>query len=102
MSVTYGASRSAALRFTTPKDPSDVVVYSFDFTNELATGETLSTRTVTVASGLTNDADAISGNKVNVTLSGGVAGTDYTVLCQATTSTGRTLNVTGIVQVRQR
>lgn len=99
--------------FTDPKDPADVDSFKFDFkalqngnglSNFLATAETILTRTVTVDAGITKDSDAITdtNTSVTVTLSGGSDNIDYTIACKITTSTGRTIERSAVVQVRQR
>jgi hypothetical protein len=75
---------------------------TFDFTSQLAVGETLTTQAVTasVYSGLDpNPAALISGaaSVVNLTqvqqlLTGGVVGVIYKLLCTVTTSLGQTLS----------
>ena len=72
------------------KDPQEALDYVFDFTDDLTTGETLTTRTVTVTSGLTLDSDSLSTPKVTAKLSGGAVGDRHTVKCLVTTSGGRT------------
>jgi hypothetical protein len=87
------------------KDPNAVLDYVFDWgTDYLAVGETISTRTVTVDTGLTKDSDSITGGSTSVTvwLSGGTAGVSYQVTCRITTSSGRTDDWTITVKVQQR
>jgi hypothetical protein len=74
---------------------------AFDFTSQLAVGETLSgpVVTATVYSGLDpNPAALVSGaasiinsTQVRQLLTGGVVGVIYELLCQVTTSLGQTL-----------
>lgn len=92
------------------KDPNAVLDYKFDWgtaANDkpwLASGETIASRTVTVASGITRDSDGItdSGKSVTVWLSGGVAGNDYTVTCRIVTSAARTDERTMTIRCRER
>ena len=95
------------------KDPEAVLDYKFDFANTtnggdkpdwLESGETISTRTVTVDSGITKDSDSITdaGTSVTVWLSGGTAGQNYKVVCRIVTSASRTDERTMIIQVRER
>jgi hypothetical protein len=95
------------------KDPSAVLDYKFDWkakTNStgqsdwLASGETLSTKTITADSGITVDSSALSDTNTSVTvwLSGGTAGDDYTVACLITTSASRTDERSITVKCRQR
>ena len=101
--------------FSDPKDPDEVLDFKWDFaalTNEadgatedyLASGETISSKTVTAQSGITVDSSSITDSNTSVTvwLSEGTAGTDYEVECKVVTSASRTVVRTGIVQVRER
>ncbi len=74
------------------KDPQSVMDYTIDYSNFLASGDALSSHTITVDTGITKDSSSIvTGNKkVTMTLSGGTAGTTYTIKISATTSDGFT------------
>lgn len=89
---------------TYQKDPSAVLDWIFDWSTWLATGETITARTVTVATGLTKDSDAITdaSKKVTVWLSGGTAGQSYTVACAITTSSARIDERTITIRVDHR
>jgi len=95
------------------KDPSAVLDYKYDWaaltngtgsSDWLAAGETIATRTVTVETGITKDSDAITDANTSVTvwLSGGTAGTEYTVACLIVTSAGRTDERSILIQVEDR
>jgi len=95
------------------KDPNSVLDYVFDFaasTNGtgagdwLASGETISTKTVTADTGITVDSSSITDSNTSVTvwLSGGTAGTSYDVACKAVTSGSRTVERTMIIKVETR
>lgn len=95
------------------KDPNAVLDYKFDWkalangsgdSNWLADGETITSKTVTPATGITKDSDTLTDTNTSVTvwLSGGTAGVDYTVACRIVTSAGRTDERTVTVMVRQR
>lgn len=82
------------------KDSDAVLDYTFDWkplthgvsgatSDWLATGETISSYTVTVETGLTKDSDSQADGIVTVWLSGGTVGTTYRVECEITTSAGR-------------
>ena len=88
--------------FTTPKDPSDVVTYAVDFNADIASGDSVSSSTVTAATGLTVDSSAAAAGVVSGVISGGTAGNSYDVLYQVVTANGLTLNYTGIVKVANR
>ena len=80
------------------KDPSAVLDYVFDWTEWLATGETIAVDsetdekliTITADTGIAVDSWTESDGKVTVWLSGGTAGINYKVACLITTSAGRT------------
>ena len=80
------------------KDPSAVLDYVFDWTEWLATGETIAVDsetgekliTITADTGITVDSSTEDAGKVTVWLSGGTAGINYKVACKITTSAGRT------------
>ena len=95
------------------KDPNAVLDYKFDWkalangngnSNWLADGETISTKTVTVAAGLTNNSDSLTDTNTSVTvwLSGGTVGVDYSVACKIVTSAGRTDERTVTIRIAQR
>ena len=109
MAITY--YKNAAGQDVIDKDPQAVLDYKFDWNAAdrdgnkwLATGETISTRTVTVAGGITKDSDSItdSGKSVTVWLSGGTAGSAYLITCQIVTSAGRTDERSFLANVVQR
>ena len=85
------------------RDPDDVSNWKFDFasltngtgeSNFLASGDTISSHTITIATssspGLTADSSSISDTNTSVTvwLSGGVAGQTDTVTCHIVTANG--------------
>ena len=84
------------------KDPSAVLDYVFDWTEWLATGETITDHTITADTGITVDSSAESDGKVTVWLSGGTAGINYKVACKITTSAGRTDERTIWIKVVER
>ncbi len=97
------------------KDPNAVLDYKFDWSpltngadggtsDWLASGETISSRTVTVSTGLAKDSDGLTDTNTSVTvwLSGGTDGVDYTVACKIVTSDSRTDERTITIRVRER
>jgi hypothetical protein len=95
------------------KDPNAVLDYKFDWKAEtngsgdsdwLDSDETISSKTVTVDSGITKDSDAPGDTNTSVVvwLSGGTAGVDYEVACKIVTSASRTDERTIKIQVRER
>lgn len=90
------------------KPPTDTRTFYFDFTSNLAVGETISTQTVsaTVYSGTDSNPSAIisgsasaSGAIVSQKITGGTEGVVYTLLCTITTSAGQTLTIAGYLAV---
>mgnify|MGYP000370251468 CR=1 FL=1 len=85
-----------------PKIAGETRAYVFDFTDcaELEAGETISTPSVAAVSGLTIGTPAVlaaavddvaAGKGVQVAISGGTAGTTYTLNCTVNTSGGAVL-----------
>jgi len=74
------------------KDPQAVLDYQLDYSNYLASGDHISTSTVTVDSGITLDSNSLhsNGKLVTINLSGGTAGTVYTVKNTIVTNDNRT------------
>ena len=84
------------------KDPSAVLDYVFDWTEWLATGETIANHTITADTGITADSSTEDAGKVTVWLSGGTAGINYKVACKIATSAGRTDERTIWIKVTDR
>ena len=84
------------------KDPSAVLDYVFDWTEWLATGETITDYTITADTGITVDSSTEDDGKVTVWLSGGTAGINYKVACLITTTEGRTDERTIWIKVVER
>lgn len=95
------------------KDPDAVLDWRWDWAGStngtgrsdwLADGETISATTVTADDGLTVDSSTITDSSTSVTawLSGGTAGTTYSVACRITTSAGRTDERTIRIRVEER
>ena len=88
-----------------PKQPTEIINVSMDFSGWLGTGVTLSSPT---ESHIPNDGDlsiaslAVVGQTVVMTLSGGVSGTTYRVQITVDTSDGQTLVGDGSLKVRDR
>jgi hypothetical protein len=72
------------------KDPNAVLDFEWDWTAWLASAETISTVTITPATGITVDSHTNTNTTVTAWLSGGTAGVGYAVLCHITTSQART------------
>lgn len=86
------------------KDPQDKLDYAVDWTSQLAVGETISTSTWTVPTGITQitPAPSIDDGIVTIWLSGGTVGTRYDVLNHIVTSQGREYDRTVPILVVQK
>lgn len=87
---------------TMTKDPDAVLDYAIDWSGWLEDGETVSSRTITVGSGITKDSDSESAGVVTIWLSGGTHGSDYVVACKITTSLSRTDERSINIRCRER
>jgi hypothetical protein len=76
------------------KDPNDVDDFGWDFTDLLATGETIATEQIIAPVGVTVGAITEVAGVVTARLSGGTLGVEYQVACRVTTSAGKTLDRT--------
>lgn len=94
---------SANNRFT--KDPDAVLDYTIDWSDWLATGDTISTSSWSVesGSGLTNDSDEKTTTTTTIWLSGGTVADDYyDVINTIVTDDGRTDERTLKIRVQER
>lgn len=83
------------------KDPSETISIVVDWTNALASGDSVSSATWTVPTGVTNEGDSVTSPNATIALSGGTAGTSYTLICTAiTTPSAETLETAVIVRVQ--
>lgn len=85
------------------KDPASVLDYTIDWgTNWLADAETISSSSWTVESGITQDSDSNTTTTATIWLSGGTAGSVYTVTNQIVTNSGRTAERSLRIKVENR
>ena len=89
-------------RFT--KDEQEVLDFKIDWSKWLSSGDTISSSTWTVPSGITKDSDSISDDNTStvIWLSGGTDGTDYALLNHIVTADGREPERTITIGVRSR
>lgn len=88
-----------AQRFT--KDPSAVLDYAVDWATWLDE-DTISASTWTVPAGITKDSDTFTTTTATVWLSGGTAGSHYTLTNRIVTTGGRTDERSIIIAVMDR
>ena len=84
------------------KDPDANLDYGFDWSDWLADGETILTSTWTVTTGLTKDSDSSNDTATTIWVSGGTAGTSYTITNHITTSAGREDDRSHVLKVKDR
>jgi len=84
------------------KDPVEVLDYVWDWSSWLAVGETISTATVTVPTGITLDSTTHDTDSVTAWISGGAAGAYYIIGCKITTSSARTADRNIYITVADR
>lgn len=104
MSKTISAGRTQIVTLPTPKDPDDVLLYRMDWSAFLTPlSDTISTSTWD-GDGLTVGTTAIETGSLKATawLSGGTAGTTYTVANKIVTAGGRTVERSFKLKVEER
>lgn len=84
------------------KDPDSTIDYGFDWTDKLDDGETVSTSTWILESGITGSSSNIFGNKTHLLLSGGSVGYTYIATNRINTSEGRTIDRSMKIRVREK
>lgn len=84
------------------KDPDSTLDYVWDFSNWLASGDTVSTHVVTAEAGITVDDSSNDTDSVTVWLSGGTDGEAYDVAVKITTTQNRIVERTISVAVAQQ
>ena len=84
------------------KDPDAVLDYTVDWSDWLGADTITGTPTWTVGTGLTKASQTNTTTTATAWLSGGTAGSDYTVACKIVTTGGRTDERSFTVQVRTR
>lgn len=91
-----------------PKSPATKANYQFDFTDQLASGETISTATVSVGVYSGEDADpsrllagatSQSSGVVTQAIKEGLAGNIYQLTCTVTTSANLALQRSGLLAI---
>jgi hypothetical protein len=84
------------------KDPDAVLDYVFNWASWLASGETISTSTITADTGITINSQSNTTTTATVWLSGGTEGNRYTIRSRITTNQGRTDDRSAIIRVANR
>lgn len=84
------------------KDPDAVLDWLFDWSEWLATSETISASTMTVSPGLTLNTSTFGSTTATAWVSGGTPGQPYTLANRITTNQGRTDERTITIRVVQR
>lgn len=84
------------------KDPDANLDYPFDWSDWLPSGDTISSVTWVVSSGLIQGTTSNTATSATIWLSGGTSGNAYSVTCRITTSQGRIEDRTITIRVSQR
>jgi len=87
---------------TFKKDPDAVLDFGFDWSDWLASGETLTASTWTVPAGISEGANQRDGTSVLIWLSAGTAGESYLISCKIVTSDDRTDERSLTIMVEER
>lgn len=82
-----------------PKVPGEIVDITFDWSPELAAGQTIFSAAWTVGAGLTGSNEGLIGALATKRVSGGVAGTDYRLTCTITKNNGEVIPRTVVISV---
>jgi hypothetical protein len=87
--------------YTATKDPNSTLDYTINWASWLTT-DTISAVAWTVETGITQTATSNTTTTATIWLSGGEAGTEYTVTCRVTTTAGRIDDRSIAIRVAQR
>lgn len=86
------------------KDPDDVLDFFIDWQGDdapfLAVGETISSSSWTVPSGITKDSSSFTNTVATIWVSGGTSGQSYTAVNRITTSAGRVKDDYLVIRVK--
>ena len=85
-----------------PKSPADVADYYIDWSEFLSSTESITSASVTAPAGITAVENSFTSKVVRIRLSGGTAGTTYSIVCTVTTTNSETFSVTKPLLVEQR
>jgi len=87
------------MQYLAVKDPQETIDYTIDWSDDLASGETISTSSFAVGTGLTEASESNTTTTSTVWVSGGTAGNEYLAVCTVTTSASRTMERTIVIPV---
>lgn len=87
---------------TKRKDPDAIIDFGVDWSDWLATGETITASWWTVESGLTENSNTFGDTSTTIWVQGGTAGETYTLANKVATSGGRTDERSFEVMVEER
>ena len=84
------------------KDPGATLDYEWDWSNWLATDETITSATISAPSGLTLNSQSNTDTTATCWLTGGTPGVRYSVVCHIVTTDGRTDERSIFIDVQDR
>ena len=85
-----------------PKDPVEVLDYTFNFTRALSGGDTISSYVVAADGTASIQSDAENSNVVTVWISGGTSGDTTELTCTVTSVAGRIIKVVIYIPTRAK
>lgn len=87
---------------TFKQDPDEVLDYTLDWSEWLASGDTITDVTATPESGIVVDSTSFTVNSTTVWVSGGTAGSKYGISVHVTTNGGREGDRTIGIEVKEK
>lgn len=84
------------------KSPTDIEPWTFDWSEDLVSGETITASQFITTSGLTLSGATLSGAQASIWVSGGTSGAVYLVTNRITTSLGRQIDWSFQVTITQQ
>ena len=84
------------------KDPDSTIDYGANWAGHLREGEVIASSVWLVPAPLVSESESFTGTETKVLLSGGVAGTKYTVTNRVTTSLGMVDDRSMVIMVRDK
>lgn len=84
------------------QDPDEVLDYTIDWSEWLASGDTIVAATATGPTGITVGQTVFTINEVTIWVQGGIAGTSYDIEIHVTTNGGRQGDRTITIQIKDK
>ena len=85
-----------------PKDPDSTIDYGLDWSNWLASGETITASSWPETGGLVNESESFTTSKASIFVSGGTVGASYTLTNRISTNFGRTEDRSMLISCQEK